>query len=280
MASVESPEPPVQQRRQPDDLIPCEICDASVSFEDYAAHLRVCAVRRHLQEVVQNQVLVVVPQNPPEGDEDEDEEEDDEPPGLVGDDDGEAEQQQRQLPIIPASTGPTVDDMLLRFLGGRFVGGGRDPRTGRRNGFVLLMPAANGIMPRSAAAGLQDGASYEDNLALQAWMGDVHVGVRDVDAALTRVADVSSEDDECPICRVGITDRVRTRCNHDFCDGCIRTWFERSKRCPVCNFDVEDDVYRTARETQQSVSASGSATDFSEVRGADDEDETVDVEDL
>jgi hypothetical protein len=274
MASVESPEPLSQRRQRPDDLIPCEICDSNVSFDDYAAHLRVCAVRRHLQEVVQNQVLVVVPQNPP----DEDEEDDDEPPGLESDD-GEAEQ---PLSIIPAPTGPTVDDMLLRFLGGRFVGGGRDPRTGRRNGFVLLMPSANGIMPRSAAAGLQDGASYEDNLALQAWMGDVHVGVRDVDAVLTRVEDApdpSEEDDECPICRVGITDRVRTRCNHDFCDGCIRTWFQRSKRCPVCNFDVEDDVYRTARETQQSVSASGSATDFSEVRGADDEDETVDVED-
>lgn len=119
---------------------------------------------------------------------------------------------------------------------------------------------------------VDDISSYERNLELMERMGLSHeVGVDDVDAVsevlsaadedfrrrVVTTSSASSEDDRCPICLSAFVavaadegrddDRSRSRtplrrtvCGHVFCDGCIRTWFRMSNKCPVCRVNVSD----------------------------------------
>lgn len=50
-------------------------------------------------------------------------------------------------------------------------------------------------------------------------------------------------DDSCAICQDSIAEHcVRLRlCNHLFHNNCIRAWFERSVKCPVCNHDIREE---------------------------------------
>jgi len=55
---------------------------------------------------------------------------------------------------------------------------------------------------------------------------------------LNDVAPIINEKDNCPICLDDI-DTVRiTQCNHRFCDSCLSTWIQKSRRCPLCNQDL------------------------------------------
>jgi Ring finger domain len=93
------------------------------------------------------------------------------------------------------------------------------------------------------------GNDYQLNSLLGEMIGNVEIGVSDINQVSTRVsaADLSSQ--TCPICQDSIgqdpatspeTYCRKTICGHVFCDTCITKWFESSKKCPVCMCDVED----------------------------------------
>lgn len=83
---------------------------------------------------------------------------------------------------------------------------------------------------------------YEGNLLLSELMGGSHrVGVTNLDS-VTSVIGALVEAVMCPICQDTImhaTEARKTKCGHIFCGGCIRTWLEQSKKCPVCMTDLE-----------------------------------------
>jgi hypothetical protein len=90
---------------------------------------------------------------------------------------------------------------------------------------------------------------YEVNSMIAELLGNVPRGVPDTNAALLRVPDVAeafTDVDKCPICYENLLDVaadgsgvVRTaRCNHSFCDACIRTWLAQNATCPVCMTDL------------------------------------------
>ncbi len=47
-----------------------------------------------------------------------------------------------------------------------------------------------------------------------------------------------NQPDECPICLDDFTDLRRLKCQHPFCDLCIKEWLENNNTCPSCRMDV------------------------------------------
>jgi len=91
--------------------------------------------------------------------------------------------------------------------------------------------------------------NYEANLRLAERIGVVEVGIENVDAVSTIIQkEQVSSDDICAICLDKLfekRDDILVRqliCGHKYCDDCISQWLIKSKKCPVCNIDLEDKL--------------------------------------
>jgi hypothetical protein len=102
---------------------------------------------------------------------------------------------------------------------------------------------------------------YEWNSRIAEHLGNVEVGVSDIDSVTSSVPEGSIE--KCPICLDNnvINLRVKTLCGHVYCKGCIHEWLMRHKKCPICNEDLQDllekkirDSRRKPREEEEAVS--------------------------
>jgi Ring finger domain len=103
---------------------------------------------------------------------------------------------------------------------------------------TATMTSSSRIMPIMAMG------EYEMNMLLGELLGNVQVGVADVDA-VSQICEPHTLPNEsiCPICQEsvqGVMACRRTICNHAFCAPCLEKWFETSKKCPVCMCDLED----------------------------------------
>lgn len=90
---------------------------------------------------------------------------------------------------------------------------------------------------------------YEGNLRLADLIGKVEVGVSNLDNVSKIInKDVLDEGTTCPICIEDIKqsdDNCRKLiCSHKYCDGCISKWLSTSKRCPVCNVDLDEKALK------------------------------------
>ena len=94
--------------------------------------------------------------------------------------------------------------------------------------------------------------NYEANLRLAERIGVVEVGVNNVDSVSTIIPrhEVSA-DDICAICLDNMNETLNKSndahvrkliCGHKYCDECILQWLAKSKKCPVCNIDLDDKV--------------------------------------
>lgn len=90
--------------------------------------------------------------------------------------------------------------------------------------------------------------NYENNIRLAERVGVVEVGVDNIDTVSSVIPkEEVNSDDICTICLDKIIDKgnegVRKLiCSHTYCDGCITQWLAKSKKCPVCNIDLEDKL--------------------------------------
>ncbi|XP_058810709.1 RING finger and transmembrane domain-containing protein 2-like isoform X2 [Phymastichus coffea] len=54
----------------------------------------------------------------------------------------------------------------------------------------------------------------------------------------------------CAICHEEYSTPVRLYCNHIFCEGCVTTWLDRERSCPLCRASITDDpIYRDGHTT-------------------------------
>ena len=72
---------------------------------------------------------------------------------------------------------------------------------------------------------------YETLLNLE----DHTVGVSNID----NVSQFLFEEINCPICSQTKMVSRKTSCNHKFCDECLQEWLKESKKCPICMIDLE-----------------------------------------
>lgn len=84
--------------------------------------------------------------------------------------------------------------------------------------------------------------SYESLSELCDLIGNVEVGVKDIDVVTTVL--VNENEQACPICleRVPTTSCYARRvidCGHLFCGQCLETWLGSHKTCPVCKLELD-----------------------------------------
>jgi hypothetical protein len=89
---------------------------------------------------------------------------------------------------------------------------------------------------------------YDENIRLAERLGVVEVGIDDINKVSSLIShDQVSDEDLCAIC----FDKMRCKqdeqprlliCGHTYCDSCITQWLSKSKKCPVCNLDLEDKL--------------------------------------
>lgn len=88
---------------------------------------------------------------------------------------------------------------------------------------------------------------YEANLRLADIIGKVEVGLSNIDV-VSKIIDKNTLDEGtiCSICIENIkqsdNDCRELICSHKYCDQCISKWLSTSKRCPVCNIDLEEKI--------------------------------------
>lgn len=91
--------------------------------------------------------------------------------------------------------------------------------------------------------------NYEYNLNLCDAMGKVEVGISDIEQVSDQRKFLVGEQESatCPICIEMLIDQKnkkiqlrKLKCNHIFCHKCINKWLSTSKKCPVCNINLEN----------------------------------------
>ncbi len=93
---------------------------------------------------------------------------------------------------------------------------------------------------------------YDENIRLAERLGVVEVGIDDIEKVSSIVEhEHLKEDDICTICfdKMKLKEEEQIRlllCGHKYCNSCITQWFSKSKKCPVCNIDLEEKL--NARE--------------------------------
>jgi len=102
---------------------------------------------------------------------------------------------------------------------------------------------------------------YESNMRLAEMLGNVEVGIDDINS-VSRVLDNQEYEDDtsCPICLETIKgiegDGGVCReliCKHKYCHPCIDTWLKKSKSCPVCKLDLEEKVKTNEEQLNENV---------------------------
>jgi len=205
------------------NFIPCEICEQLVQPDEYYTHLTQCITNRlfHIDFVIDDRQRRL---RTPEDAEDEEEVDDDDIPMFFTGN--------NQTPVgTSIARILDIQDGFLRQY---------EPRA---NVGVVFVPTASNYM-RVQEVDLTD---YETNLEIARRIGNVRVGLKDIDAVSSLVpkpVDERSDDDMCPICRdvLGGEEGVAREmiCGHVFCDACISKWLQSSKKCPLCVCDLED----------------------------------------
>lgn len=106
------------------------------------------------------------------------------------------------------------------------------------------------LLSPSVYFALEDDAIYDDydaNLRLADLIGKVEIGVSDITKVGKTVSKQLLDDDiTCTICldkcKSHKDDSMQLLCSHVFCSPCISKWLSISKKCPVCNIDLEDKL--------------------------------------
>lgn len=109
---------------------------------------------------------------------------------------------------------------------------------------------------------LEDDAIYDDydaNLRLADLIGKVEIGVSDISKVGKSVLKQILDDDiSCTICldkcKYNDKDTMQLICSHVFCTPCISKWLSISKKCPVCNIDLEDKLLSAYLKSNEGIS--------------------------
>lgn len=85
---------------------------------------------------------------------------------------------------------------------------------------------------------------YERNIRLAEHLGVVEVGIDNIDSVSQLIDKKDLTDETCTICLEAMSDKEeairKLACGHLYCNSCITEWLAKSKKCPVCNIDLEE----------------------------------------
>ena len=86
-----------------------------------------------------------------------------------------------------------------------------------------------------------DENDYELNSRICETLGNVKVGLKQDHIENISFINLHKKSDKCLVCLEKMFDTFSRKliCSHEFCDACIKKWFEENKTCPVCKWEFE-----------------------------------------
>ena len=79
--------------------------------------------------------------------------------------------------------------------------------------------------------------SYEELTNLGETIGDVEIGIKDISKVCKKI----NEKITCPICISDFDEGIVTTCNHKFCKDCLYKWLETNIKCPYCFVELNEN---------------------------------------
>lgn len=93
---------------------------------------------------------------------------------------------------------------------------------------------------------------YEFNTYIANLLGNVDVGVKDINQVSHLVSENEHSTCDCYICLDKVKMPRELLCKHIFCDTCISRWLQQNKKCPVCRLDLEEEHLRKMKNLKKS----------------------------
>lgn len=205
-------------------LIPCEICNQMIDFDEYAQHIDTCLRGHRIARffVTDRREL---PQS--DGEEEDSDDEETSRQQHIQDINSFSSMFQRNAQI----SGTSLHD----FINNHFSGVSSTPSHS-----VIWF----NIEQQRAVS------SYENNLRLGELLGKEERGLtqEQLDQVMYTTLEKQqlnlAQDETCAICQENLNQVTQPlcilACGHKYCDSCIKTWLDKNKKCPVCMIDLED----------------------------------------
>ena len=204
-------------------LIPCELCNQLIDFDEYAHHTDNCLRGHRLARF-----FVTRPRQIPQSDGEEEDSDDEEISRI------QHMQEINSFSRMFQRNSQISGSSLHDFMNDHFAG-------------VSSPPTRQVIWYNVNTSGA---SSYESNLRLGELLGKVERGLTkeqldQVTCTTSNKADLNlAEDETCAICQENLNTTPHPlcllACGHKYCDGCNKTWLDKNKKCPVCMVDLED----------------------------------------
>lgn len=262
------------------DLIPCEFCDRYISFDIYNIHISTCRIFSSIRTINRNvlnnppiqeigaeqEETEIEGETEEHNDETENNNADDE---LDSDTDTDPDMPELDMPELEDYSEPQMPE-LEPFINepapNFFVFNGE---TNLNSSFSLFnIPNTTTINDsnniddnlnvqinrlqffRNIINNINSTSSYntnlnneyENNSNLEERIGKVTIGIKDL-SLISEDYELDKEE-ECIICREEFEKKSiikKLKCNHYFCENCIKTWFNENTKCPVCQNDFNDN---------------------------------------
>lgn len=213
-----------------ENLIPCEICNTLVNFEDYNEHVTNCSNPFNslfqnnmisqlnsnnpiFSSIINNQNLanphiIFLPNNQNNENDEDDSEIDENNPEIQININPENELQNDGDLNSSNSIQNILNNFMHDFL---------------NNDYNINISESND--------------SYEELTNLSETIGNVEIGIKD----LNKVCKNVNEKINCPICTLDYEEGLVTNCNHKFCKDCLSKWLETNIKCPYCFVELNEN---------------------------------------
>tara|TARA_B100001057_G_C22766194_1_gene917748 strand:+ start:337 stop:1020 length:684 start_codon:yes stop_codon:yes gene_type:complete len=193
-----------------ENLIPCEICNTLVNFDDYNDHLNTCSSPLN-NMIFQNGLFSIfnIPTNNSVNYESEESQE------TLESDDNIVNQEEYNINL---GNNNDLNNHILNIFGNIV-------ENIENNSFSFNSNIVNNL-------NLEED-SYENLNNISESIGDVNIGVANIDKYLKNLDSKIT----CPICCEDFNSGVETVCNHQFCKDCITEWLNENNKCPICLYE-------------------------------------------
>lgn len=213
-----------------ENLIPCEICNNLIEFDDFMNHMENCRMPTNIS-APPVEFLNFLNNFPPLGGnlqpmENENEEEPEEP-------DQEDVENQPLNNIGPQNINPAVFALPL------------PPNFDNENLRNQINELFTNIVNIETTLGTnniinqinnENGDDYQNLTNLINQVGNVNVGIDDIN----KVTTIEVNTIDCPICGDNFDIVRRTACKHDFCFNCLNEWIRENNTCPICSMELKE----------------------------------------
>lgn len=222
-----------------ENLIPCEICNNLIPFDNFMNHMENC--NRQQTNIIPpppTALLNLLNNFPPLNNQPPPEENDENTDSLNEANNENLNENENTdpgpnnsninfftLPLPPIDPNTDIQTQINNLLSNIT---NIDNLIGTQTNFTELLNLNN--------EELNIGDDYQNLTNLINQVGNVNVGIDDIN----KVTTIEVNTIDCPICGDQFDIVRRTACNHDFCFSCLNEWIKENNTCPICSTELKE----------------------------------------